>query len=77
LQVNPLFDPYRHYLLHVAGTRTEGQAIERVQSALRIADSRDCVVFILITLIFFPGKQLRDRIRQADAKNKNEELCAL
>jgi hypothetical protein len=50
LEVDPAVDPYGHHLLHVARTRTKGEAIQGVHRAL---------LFIRIGirgLVFFPGE---------------------
>jgi hypothetical protein len=74
LQINPLLDAHRHYLLHIPGARTEGQTIESVQSPLLIVGSRSRTAFISS---FFLSQQLRDRTFQAQTENRNSELGAV
>jgi hypothetical protein len=73
LKVNPLVDAHRHDLLHIAGARTEGQAIERVQSApLSVVIGAGC----RLVLVFLSGQHLRDRTRQAETEKRDSKLRA-
>jgi hypothetical protein len=50
LEVDPAVDAYGHDLLHVAGTRTEGEAIQGMHRALLFARTGVC------WLVFLPGE---------------------
>ena len=71
LQVNPLLDAHRHHSLHIAGARTESQAIERVQGAPLIV-----VVGAGGSLVLLLSQHLRDRARQAETKKTSGKLRA-
>jgi hypothetical protein len=71
LQVNPLVDAHRHDSLQVAGARSEGEPIKRVQGA-----PLSVIVGAGRGLVLFVGKHLRDRARQAETKKTNGELRA-
>ena len=74
LQVNPSVDAHCHDLLHIAGARTEGQAIEGMKGAPLIvvvgAGRR-------IVLVFLSSQHLRDRARQAETEKTNGKLRAV
>ena len=73
LQIDPAVDAHRHDLLHVAGPRTEGEAIERVHGALLFV--RALFVRARIGgLVLLLGEQLRDCAGEAQAQQEQRWL---